>query len=125
MPVDVGAAVAAYLQRRRPGSKDRHLFWGRSPIRRLKQGALGTIEHYVLPRAQVEAPHHGSHQFRHALAGILLQGGGSLRELVRSCAIKAHRAPRSMLGGCQCIAFPCHAVAGRCAMNTLREALEE
>jgi integrase/recombinase XerD len=29
MPVDVGAAIAAYLQRRRPGRKDRHLFCGR------------------------------------------------------------------------------------------------
>ncbi len=73
MPADVGAAIAAYLQQGRPMSKDRHLFL--RSIRGLMPGsdAIGTIVRYALQRAQVDAPHRGSHQFRHALAVRMLQ----------------------------------------------------
>src|SRR6202140_1001549 len=84
MPADVGAAIAAYLQRGRPASKDRHLFLRSiAPIRRLMPGsdAIGTIVRYALQRAQVDAPHRGSHQFRHALAVRMLQRGASLNEI--------------------------------------------
>jgi integrase/recombinase XerD len=93
MPADVGAAIAAYLQRRRPKSKDRHLFLrSTAPIRGLRQGAIGAIVHYALQRAQVDAPHHGSHQFRHALAVRILQGGASLREIGE---VLRHQSPQS------------------------------
>ena len=93
MPADVGAAIAAYLQRRRPNSKDRHLFLrSTAPIRGLRQGAVGAIVHYALQRAQVDAPHHGSHQFRHALAVRILQGGASLREIGEGLR---HQSPQS------------------------------
>ena len=84
MPADVGAAIAAYLQQGRPTSKDRHLFLrSMAPIRGLMPGsdAIGTIVRYALQRAQVDAPHRGSHQFRHALAVRMLQGGASLNEI--------------------------------------------
>ena len=71
MPADVGAAIAVYLQQGRPTSKDRHLFLrSMAPIRGLMPGsdAIGTIVRYALQRAKVDAPHRGSHQFRHALA---------------------------------------------------------
>jgi len=93
MPIDVGAAIAAYLQRGRPMSKDRHLFLlSRAPIRGLRQGAIGTIVRYALQRAQVDAPHRGSHQFRHALAVRMLQGGASLREIGE---VLRHQSPQS------------------------------
>jgi len=93
MPIDVGAAIAAYLQRGRPVSKDRHLFLlSRAPIRGLRQGAIGTIVRYALQRAQVDAPHRGSHQFRHALAVRMLQGGASLREIGE---VLRHQSPQS------------------------------
>jgi integrase/recombinase XerD len=93
MPADVGAAIAAYLQRRRPKSKDRHLFLrSTAPIRGLRQSAIGTIVHYALQRAEVDAPHHGSHQFRHALAVRILQGGASLREIGE---VLRHQSPQS------------------------------
>ena len=84
MPVDVGVAIAAYLQQGRSQSQDRHLFLrSMAPVRGLMAGsdAIGTIVRHALQRAQVDAPHRGSHQFRHALAVRLLQGGASLREI--------------------------------------------
>ncbi len=93
MPTDVGSAIAAYLRRGRPTSKDRHLFLlSRAPIRGLRQGAIGTIVRYALQRAQVDAPHRGSHQFRHALAVRMLQGGASLREIG---GVLRHQSPQS------------------------------
>lgn len=95
MPADVGAAIAAYLQRGRPTSKDRHLFLrSMAPIRGLMLGsdAIGTIVRYALQRAKVDAPHHGSHQFRHALAVRMLQGGASLREIGE---VLRHQSPQS------------------------------
>ena len=93
MPTDVGAAIAAYLQRGRPTSTDRHLFLlSRAPIRGLRRDAIGTIVRYALQRAQVDAPHRGSHQFRHALAVRMMQGGASLREIGE---VLRHQSPQS------------------------------
>jgi site-specific recombinase XerD len=93
MPTDVGAAIAAYLKRGRPTSTDRHLFLlSRAPIRGLRRDAIGTIVRYALQRAQVDAPHRGSHQFRHALAVRMLHGGASLREIGE---VLRHQSPQS------------------------------
>ena len=93
MPTDVGAAIAAYLRRGRPTSTDRHLFLlSKAPVRGLRQGAVGTIARYALQRARVDAPHRGSHQFRHALAVRMLRGGASLREIGE---VLRHQSPQS------------------------------
>jgi integrase/recombinase XerD len=93
MPADVGAAIAAYLQRGRPTSTDRHLFLrSTAPIRGLARGVIGTIVRYALQRAQVDAPHYGSHQFRHALAVQMLREGASLREIGE---VLRHQSPQS------------------------------
>lgn len=84
MPTDVGEAIAAYLQRGRPASDDRHLFLRTvAPIGGLMHysDGVGSIVRYALKRANVDAPHRGSHQFRHALAVRMLQGGASLAEI--------------------------------------------
>lgn len=86
LPADVGEAIADYLAHGRPGSLDRHLFLRSvAPIRGLMDGSdgIGTIVRHALRRAGVEAPHRGSHQFRHALAVRLLQLGASLPEIGR------------------------------------------
>jgi site-specific recombinase XerD len=91
---DVGAAIAAYLQGR-PASRDRHLFLrSMAPIRGLMPGsdAIGTIVRHALQRAQVDAPHRGSHQFRHALAVRMLQGGASLHEIGE---VLRHQSPQT------------------------------
>ena len=84
LPVDVGEAIAAYLRHGRPESADRHLFLrARAPYRGLLHGSdgIGSLVRNALERAGVDAPHKGSHQFRHALAVRLLRGGASLPEI--------------------------------------------
>jgi integrase/recombinase XerD len=95
LPIDVGEAVAAYLQHGRPASSDRHVFLrSRAPVRCLMQGsdAIGSIVRDALARAGVDAPHKGAHQFRHALAVRMLQGGASLPEIGE---LLRHRSPLS------------------------------
>jgi site-specific recombinase XerD len=95
IPIDVGEAITAYLRHGRPASGDRHVFLRSiAPICGLMEGsdAIGTIVRYALRRAKVDAPHSGSHQFRHALAVRMLQGGASLREIGE---VLRHRSPQS------------------------------
>ena len=94
LPVDVGDAIAAYLQNGRPACADRHLFLrSRAPLRGLMHGSdgVGSIVGNALRRAGVDAPHKGSHQFRHALAVRMLQGGASLPEIGE---VLRHRSPQ-------------------------------
>lgn len=95
LPADVGAAIAAYLHRGRPACEDRHLFLRTlAPIRGLLDGSdgVGSIVRYALARAKVDAPHRGSHQFRHALAAHMLRQGASLREIGQ---VLRHRSPQT------------------------------
>ena len=95
LPVDVGTAIAAYLQHGRPTCGDRHIFLRTmAPIRGLLDGSdgVGSIVRYALKRAKVDAPHRGSHQFRHALAAQMLRQGASLPEIGQ---VLRHRSPQS------------------------------
>lgn len=95
LPTDVGEAIAAYLRSGRPPSTDRHLFLrARAPVRGLLHGSdgVGSIVGNALERAGVDAPHKGAHQFRHALAVRMLQGGASLPEIGE---VLRHRDPVS------------------------------
>jgi site-specific recombinase XerD len=95
MPADVGEAIAAYLERGRPASADRHLFLrSLAPIRGFLPGsfAIGSIVRYALQRAKIKAPHTGSHQFRHALAVGMLERGASLAEIGE---VLRHRSPQT------------------------------
>jgi integrase/recombinase XerD len=95
LTAEVGEAIAAYLERGRPTSQDRHLFLrSMAPIRGLMEGSdgIGSIVRYALNRAKVDALHRGSHQFRHALAVHMLQTGASLPEIGR---VLRHRSPQS------------------------------
>jgi integrase/recombinase XerD len=74
---------------------DRHVFLrSMAPIRGLMPGsdAIGTIVRHALQRAKVDAPHRGSHQFRHALAVRMLQRGASLREIGE---VLRHQSPQT------------------------------
>ena len=95
LPADVGTAIAAYLQHARPTCGDRHLFLRTmAPVRGLLDGSdgVGSIVHYALKRAKVDAPHRGSHQFRHALAAHMLRQGASLPEIGQ---VLRHRSPQT------------------------------
>ena len=65
-----------------------------APIRGFKPGsyAIGSIVRYALQRAKVDAPHTGSHQFRHALAVRMLKRGASLAEIGE---VLGHRNPQT------------------------------
>lgn len=95
LPTDVGIAIAEYLQQGRPVCEDRHVFLRTmAPIRALLDGsdAVGSIVNYALKRAKVNAPHRGSHQFRHALAAHMLRQGASLPEIGQ---VLRHRSPQT------------------------------
>lgn len=95
LPADVGAAIAAYLQHGRPTCEDRHIFLrSMAPVRGLLDGSdgIGTIVRHALVRAKVDAPHRGSHQFRHALAAHMLRQGASLPEIGQ---VLRHRSPQT------------------------------
>jgi integrase/recombinase XerD len=83
LPIDVGKAIAEYLQHGRPRSTSRRVFLrGKAPIRGfLRQTAVSSIVRHALQRAGIQAPTTGAHQFRHALATQMLCRGASLSEI--------------------------------------------
>ena len=83
LPADVGSAIAEYLRRGRQRSDCRRLFLRvNAPIGGLgSQTSIGSIVGAAIARAGVNPPHHGAHQFRHALACEMLRHGASLTEV--------------------------------------------
>ena len=65
-----------------------------APIRGLLDGSdgVGSIVRYALARAKADAPHRGSHQFRHALVAHMLRHGTSLPEIGQ---VLRHRSPQT------------------------------
>ena len=94
LPADVGEAIVAYLQHGRPHSRSRRIFLRhKAPVRGfLSQCALGSVVHHAIERAGIQAPTHGAHQFRHALATRMLRGGASLIEIGE---LLGHRSPET------------------------------
>jgi site-specific recombinase XerD len=92
LPSDVGKAIAAYLRRGRPDSTSRRVFLrAKAPIRGfMGASGVGTIVRDSLQRAEVDAPTHGAHQFRHGLATEMLRQGASLAEIGE---VLGHRHP--------------------------------
>ncbi|MEP7299792.1 MAG: site-specific integrase, partial [Burkholderiales bacterium] len=93
LPADVGQAITAYLEHGRPATLDRHLFVRtRAPFTGLRHDSdgVGSIVRNALRRAGVDAPHRGSHQFRHALAVRMLKEGASIPEIGE---LLRHRSP--------------------------------
>jgi site-specific recombinase XerD len=94
LPTDVGEAIVAYLQHGRPHSRSRRVFLRqKAPVRGfLSQCAIGSVVHHAIECAGVQAPTHGTHQFRHALATQMLRGGASLSEIGQ---LLGHRSPET------------------------------
>jgi site-specific recombinase XerD len=91
---EVGKAIAAYLRRGRPKSASRRVFLrAKAPLRGF-QGAsgVGSVVRHSLKRANVKAPTHGAHQFRHGLATEMLRQGASLGEIGE---LLRHRHPQT------------------------------
>jgi integrase/recombinase XerD len=88
LPVDVGEAMADYLQHARPRTPARpHLFvCAIAPFGPLHTNTIISIVHWACRQAGI--PAFGPHRLRHAVACDLLAGGASLEEigqLLRRC----------------------------------------
>jgi integrase/recombinase XerD len=83
LAVEVGKALAAYLQRGRPHSPSRRVFLrAKAPIRGFRSScAVSSLVRHRLQQAGIAAPTYGAHQFRHGLATELLRQGASLSEI--------------------------------------------
>lgn len=83
LPIEVGEAIATYLQTGRPASTSRFVFLrAKAPIRGFKsQIAVLSVVRHALARAGIDTPRKGAHQFRHALACEMLRQGASLPEI--------------------------------------------
>jgi site-specific recombinase XerD len=96
LPAEVGAAIAAYLRFGRPPSSSRRVFLrAKAPIRGLQGAqAISSLVRHNLIRADIQAPTHGAHQFRHALAIEMLGHGASLTEIGE---VLRHRNPQTTM----------------------------
>lgn len=94
LPVEVGQAIADYLEHGRPDSHTRALFLrALAPIRGLgSQTTIGTIVGSAISRAGVNTPTRGAHQFRHAVATNMLRNGASMTEI--GCLLR-HKHPKT------------------------------
>lgn len=79
----IGKAIAAYLKRGRPHCTSRRVFLRmHAPIRGFKtEKPVSTAVGRAMQRANLDSPHRGSHQFRHALATHMLSRRSSLAEI--------------------------------------------
>lgn len=96
LPVEVGEAIAVYLQFGRPRSASRRVFLrARAPSRGF-QGASGvcSLVRHSLERAGINTPTRGAHQFRHGLASEMLRQGASLGEIGE---LLGHRHPQTTM----------------------------
>jgi integrase/recombinase XerD len=83
LPVEVGKAIVAYLRHGRSRCNSRRVFLRvKAPVCGF-QGAsgVGSMVRHRLLRAGIDAPTHGTHQFRHGLATQMLRQGASLGEI--------------------------------------------
>jgi len=92
IPVDVGEAIATYLQTGRPHCHSRRVFLrSKAPIRGFSgPSSICTIMRAALKHGGIDIPCKGTHQFRHGLACELLRQGASLTEIGE---LLRHRSP--------------------------------
>jgi site-specific recombinase XerD len=80
LPVDVGEAVAGWLERGRPRCRDRSVFVRmRAPQRGLSSEGISAVVWRACERAGL--PPVGAHRLRHTAATEMLRGGASLAEV--------------------------------------------
>ncbi|HEY6341395.1 MAG TPA: site-specific integrase, partial [Bryobacteraceae bacterium] len=94
LPVDVGEAIAIYLQTGRPRCICRHVFLRhRASLRGFAHSiTVSTIVRRALIRAGIDSIRKGAHLFRHTLATDLLRKGASLDEIGE---LLRHRSPNT------------------------------
>ena len=97
MTAEVGEALAHYLSKGRVTCNTRALFlccW--APIRGLgSPQTVTTIVRAAIRRAGIKTTSHGSHQFRHALACSMMNGGATLHEI--GAVLRHHKSKTTRL----------------------------
>jgi integrase/recombinase XerD len=90
LPADVGAAVAAYLRRGRPGTAEGRSVFVRvhAPHRALTTGGVTMVVFGAAQRAGLPKMH--AHRLRHTAATAMLRAGSPLREVGQ---VLRHRSP--------------------------------
>jgi site-specific recombinase XerD len=83
LPVDVGEAIADYLQKGRPSCSSRSVFVRALAPQRgsLDPRTISSIVRHAVVRAGIDSQHKGAHLFRHSLATQMLRKGASLAEI--------------------------------------------
>lgn len=96
LPMDVGEALADYLQNGRPHTTSREIFFTvKAPLVALtKQESVGHVVARSLARAGIDTPRKGAHQLRHTLATEMLRQGASLEEIGE---VLRHHSPQSTM----------------------------
>jgi integrase/recombinase XerD len=96
LPMDVGEAIADYLQTARPKTLHRCVFLrGRAPVASFKgPQAIASLVRHALVRAGIHSQRNGAHQFRHGLATQMLRQGASLAEIGE---LLRHRSPQTTM----------------------------
>jgi len=91
---DVGAAIAAYLQRARPHSESRLVFLRvRAPYTGFSRATgVSCIIRHAMTRAGLNPPRKGAHTLRHTVACQMLRNGGTLYEIGR---LLRHQSPQT------------------------------
>lgn len=94
LPVDVGEAIATYLQLHRPQCKTRRVFIrSKAPLRGFANpSSISTIVCRALERAGLQPDFKGAHILRHSLATGMLRRGASMAEIGE---ILRHRVPNT------------------------------
>jgi site-specific recombinase XerD len=94
LPVEVGEALACYLEQGRPRCPSRRVFIReRAPrVGFANSIAICSLVKRALVRAKVESPRRGAHLFRHTLATEMLRQGASLSEIGQ---LLRHRHPNT------------------------------
>ena len=88
-----GEALAGYLQRGRPDSPDRHVFFrAAAPVRPIRTAAVSGCARRYLLRAGIDVPRPGSHTLRHSAVQRLVDTGFSLKTIGD---FAGHRSPAS------------------------------
>jgi site-specific recombinase XerD len=82
LPVDVGEAIASYLQQGRPRRPERELFLRvHAPLRRLSSEGVAEVVRAASERAGLGS--FGSHRLRHTAATEMLRAGATLSEVAQ------------------------------------------
>jgi site-specific recombinase XerD len=89
----VGEALLDYLQRGRPATTDRHLFFrAQAPREPIGAAAVSSLARHYLLKAGVEVPRPGAHTLRHTAVQRLVDANFDLKSIGD---FVGHRSPRS------------------------------